>query len=312
MSAEAKPTVVDAARCDRAESRRAGVAAGPVVVGGTGGSGTRVVARILMSVGVNMGAQRNAEEDALALANFDWRFGPTLLALELQGQGADFGRWDGVLPDGAAAAFLQALRDHGANGHRPWGWKHPHAYLLLPFLRCMLPAARFVHVVRDGRDVALSANQRQLHHYGALVLGRDGSTALPVRSAAFWSRANALAADFGEAHMPADYLRVRLEDLCTNPVASVRTIARFLGLDALTQTHAAAIGQTVVTMPTSLGRWRSAPDTLRMTVQRAAMDALIRFGYLSPADAGHDADRYPRPLTSRASGSEIVGTRAGA
>ena len=39
---------------------------------------------------------------------------------------------------------------------RPWGWKEPRSIYLLPFFHRHLPALRFLHVVRDGRDMALS------------------------------------------------------------------------------------------------------------------------------------------------------------
>ena len=49
---------------------------------------------------------------------------------------------------------------------RPWGWKEPRSIYLLPFFHQQLPALRFLHVVRDGRDMALSANQNQLRKHG--------------------------------------------------------------------------------------------------------------------------------------------------
>src|SRR3954471_11566351 len=51
----------------------------PVVIGGTGGSGTRVVARMLRTAGVFMGGRLNSADDALDLAEFDWTWGLDLL-----------------------------------------------------------------------------------------------------------------------------------------------------------------------------------------------------------------------------------------
>ena len=58
--------------------------------------------------------------------------------------------------------FRRVLEDHCAPiaaNPRPWGWKEPRSIYLLSFLHRHLPALRFLHVVRDGRDMALSKNQ---------------------------------------------------------------------------------------------------------------------------------------------------------
>ena len=60
--------------------------------------------------------------------------------------------------DAAVARHLAPL----GGRPRPWGWKHPHSLLLLPLLVDAWPRLRFVHVVRDGRDMAFSANRNQL------------------------------------------------------------------------------------------------------------------------------------------------------
>jgi hypothetical protein len=51
----------------------------PLVIGGTGGSGTRAVARIVMRAGRFMGSRRNRSEDALDIADFDWLWGPAYI-----------------------------------------------------------------------------------------------------------------------------------------------------------------------------------------------------------------------------------------
>jgi Sulfotransferase family len=252
--------------------------AGPVAVGGTGGSGTRVVARLLLLLGVAMGSNRNAEEDAVPFADFDWQWGPELFALQLAGHDSAPGVWTDAVPEEAERQFLTVLRAH-RTGESQWGWKHPHSYLLLPFLGRLLPDLRFVHVLRDGRDVALSGNQRQLELYGPVLLG-DGLPAQGrvARSAAFWSRANCLAADYAERRLAGRYLRVRLEDLCADPERAVSRLAALLGLSPPdgAQRDAAA---RMVNPPSSLGRWRHEAQGTVDEVTRAAGPGLVRFGY---------------------------------
>ncbi|MDQ2935964.1 MAG: sulfotransferase [Acidobacteriota bacterium] len=50
---------------------------------------------------------------------------------------------------------------------RPWGWKEPRTIFLLAFFHKYFPNMKFLHVVRDGRDMACSANQNQLESHRA-------------------------------------------------------------------------------------------------------------------------------------------------
>ena len=88
----------------------------------------------------------------------------------------------------------------------------------MPFLDAVMPSLRFLHFVRDGRDMAFSENQNQLVKHGGALLGDELRKAkTPVRSIAVWSRVNAAAADYGESRLGERYLRVRFEDLCEQP-----------------------------------------------------------------------------------------------
>ena len=52
---------------------------------------------------------------------------------------------------------------------RPWGFKAPAAIVALPLLQRFFPAMRVVHVLRDGRDIALSSNRNQAMRYYNLL-----------------------------------------------------------------------------------------------------------------------------------------------
>src|SRR5205085_1459924 len=94
------------------------------------------------------------------------------------------------------------LRHHLAtlNGEAvAWGWKEPRSIYLLPFYRRRMPDLRFLHVVRDGRDMALSSNQNQLRKHGAMLLAPEElELPPPVQSITLWSRINLQATAFGE------------------------------------------------------------------------------------------------------------------
>jgi hypothetical protein len=156
---------------------------------------------------------------------------------------------------------------------RPWGWKEPRSIYLLPFLHRHLPALRFLHVVRDGRDMALSANQNQLRKHGdAALIPAD----LPprTRSIALWSWVNLEAKRYGEEELGPRYLRIRFEDLCEGPSEITARILEFVALGGDAHELAGA-----VVPPSSLGRWRTADEALVGELQRVAGDALVELGY---------------------------------
>ncbi len=241
---------------------------GPAVIGATGGSGTRVVARILRRAGLFIGTELNQMEDAFRLGGYSDRWINVSL----------FHR-DRPLPPDVKRAMLgdlgDVLREHcsGLVSKQAWGWKEPRSIYLLEFFHTHLPAFRFLHVVRDGRDMALAVNQRQLEKHGEAA---GIPTDLPpgVRSISLWSQMNLAAADFGETRLGDRYRRIRFEDLCACPVEVAAEIIGFLELDG-----DAAVVLDEVVPPDSLGRWRNEDPRTIAELERVASEALVELGY---------------------------------
>ena len=245
-------------------------ARGPNVIGATGGSGTRVVAHIVRAGGMFIGSRLNRSEDALDFGDYSDRWINRYLA-------GRRGAPHATLEEEMAGELRSIVADHCADLPADairWGWKEPRSIYLVPFLRAQMPTLRFLHFVRDGRDMAFSDNQFQLKKHGSAVLDGFVSWRRPVRSIALWGRVNSIAADFGEGQLGPDYLRVRFEDLCAEPVATVERIYEFLGLEG--DVVAAA---SEVQSPQTLGRWRERPRRLVARLQQEAEPTLRRFGY---------------------------------
>jgi hypothetical protein len=257
----AAPPVADA---EWLALRAAMQARGPGVIGATGGSGTRVVARIVQRSGMFIGADRNRSEDALDFAALS-------------------DRWVNAFAAGARppelVAELRALvaRQAGAAAEHPWGWKEPRSIYLLPLLDDELPGLRFLHLVRDGRDMAYSENQVQLRKHGDTLLGDDDGRSAALRSISLWRDVNLRAADYGEQRLGARYLRLRFEDLCMYPVAGVGEILDFFGLTG----DGERIAAEEVATPETLGRWRRQDAASVAELEGEAGAALERFGYQS-------------------------------
>jgi hypothetical protein len=262
------------------------VSGSPVVICGSGGSGTRIVARAVRHAGYFMGLNLNASDDSLDVAAFLNRWVDAYLEHEPwiapgpEGPGRSSAGWDGA-PQ-MAEDFVRTIDLHrsGALEEPHWGWKAPRTIFLLPFVHRQFPRMRLVHVVRDGKDMAYSKNQAQLVRHGAWVLSDEERERLaaPVRAMTFWSRVNLAAARYGEARLGERYLRVRFEDACADPATTIRRIFEHVGrADAPSASYAAAVAE--VAAPPTIGRWRGRNSEEVAALAEAGGAGLAKFGY---------------------------------
>jgi len=257
----------------------------PVVIGATGGSGTRVIHGVLETAGLFMGHRQklNHAGDAMDIEPvLDAYINPILSATNTLDYETD------DLPKKlrtaasrdlaiAVARFLSALPAPRTR----WGWKNPRSMYILPLIHALLPEVRFIHLVRDGRDMATSDNQNQPRkHYQALFAEPLNKTD-PSGSIRLWAAANLAVADWAERNLGECYLRLRFEDLCAEPENGVRRILEFAGFkDPEIQPALVTAGETVAA-PSSLNRWRQLDSAIAETLTRQGAVALARFGYAS-------------------------------
>ncbi len=258
---------------------------GPLVIFGTGGSGTRAIATLARQAGYYMGANLNSAADSQELGNFAGEWSNRYLHdsnwIEKMSEGSD--QREFPLPDQMAADFEAAIEEHRAaleDPDAPWGWKAPRTILLLPFVHRRLPSAQFVHLVRDGRDMAHSRNQNQLQRHGRFVLPpSDKRIPRPYASIMFWARVNLAATRYGERFIEGGYLRLRYEDLCSDPGEAAVRLRAFLDCP-VSEERMRSIAIEVVRPSDSLGRWRELEAGKVKGLERRGNEALRTFGYL--------------------------------
>src|SRR5207248_7075010 len=122
----------------------------PLVIGATGGSGTRVIARIAQLAGYNLGTKLNSAEDALEFYSFHDRWINPFVSAQRRRE--KLTSWQSAR---MKEAFYAALAGHVPEFERRsgrWGWKAPRSIYLLPFLHAQFDQLKFIHVLRDGRD----------------------------------------------------------------------------------------------------------------------------------------------------------------
>ncbi|HEY8467829.1 MAG TPA: sulfotransferase [Solirubrobacterales bacterium] len=120
----------------------------------------------------------------------------------------------------ALREFYRAYADK--HGKPRWGDKTPDYVRRMRRIKRTLPEAYFIHVIRDGRDVTLSTNQRIEQRGHRDPIG-------PEMAARRWrTRIEKARAD---GPVLGDYMEIRYEDLVTDTEATVRRVCSFIGLD---------------------------------------------------------------------------------
>ena len=257
--------------------------AAPVVLGGIGGSGTRVVTQLLQSLGFDMGSDLNQSLDDLGFTALFKR--PSLWPLEdhlpqlneaLSIYLGSRGQTNTSIPSGKhatrVAQLLDITRSAGewidtgdlyerqeclATPSKPtplWGWKEPNTHMLLPFLVAALPNIKYIHITRHGLDMAHSSNQTQLKLWGAHLLGRAVDTNSADDSLAFWCAAHDRLLQVRERSQK-QILVLPFESLFEEPDVILTHLCNFLALPE--SCHPAKAAISTLQKPQSLGRHRN-------------------------------------------------------
>lgn len=250
-------------------------------IGGLGGSGTRVFAAMLRHAGVHIGGDMNGPLDNLwftvlfkrpAWTRSQPANSQVVTAVRLFRQAMTMGL-SGVL-SAADQALIEGLKQEllpqgtwnsGAQGPQamrlmqsgpsrvatggPWGWKEPNTHVFLPYLNRLLPDFRYIHIVRDGLDMAFSDNTWQARHWEHMFgITPDVAMPMELRQLRYWLAANQTAVAYGRAQMPGRFMVIRYEDFCADPAPYWHQIRRLAGGAEDTE-----LPQDLV-QPTTIGR----------------------------------------------------------
>lgn len=107
-----------------------------------------------------------------------------------------------------------------AEGKKYWGEKTPYYILHLSTIMEMFPDARIVHIVRDGRDCALSMLERRW----------DLRIFNIYHAAYIWNKYVTSGLEFGKRN-PNIYFELKYESLLTTPQEVFRELCHFLNIE---------------------------------------------------------------------------------
>jgi hypothetical protein len=181
--------------------------------------------------------------------------------------------------------------------------KTPGNCFILPFLQSTFPDAKFVHIIRDGRDAALSLSRKPWYINENKDSGiRDPDGYLIGPSTRFWVeperteeyettddlhrciwlwRRYVEEALTGAASLPTgNYLAIRYEDLLADPATYADKISEFLDIEAAGSRTLFRNNMVDSARTDSIGGWQSAIDAdARSRLHAEAGELLLSLGY---------------------------------
>jgi len=261
----------------------------PVIVFNKSHSGSRMLAQLIDGAGIAMGAHLNESWDSLDMLELVeylvTRYYPDYSPL-----------WQPARPVDRELQRLigRVFERHleGVAAGRRWGWKLCEAVFILPVLDYCFPDAKYVHLIRDGRDVAFCDHKgpdspfwRKIYfntdrirtHAGLRLSAQAYRRRSYLYNAFHWANSVSIGRAYG-AMLRERYLEVRYEHLCSDFVRATQPL--LTALDA--PYPAAAIDRVQPTVfASSVGKFRRFPARWVGQVTAIEKPLLLELGYLA-------------------------------
>lgn len=188
------------------------------------------------------------------------------------------------------------------------GEKTPDYVRRLPLLHELFPSAKIIHIIRDGRDVALSLLDWATEKKGPGRLNLWSES--PLGTSALWWAWQVSSGRNAALHLgPDSYCEVLYESLVAEPEAELQRLASFLDLpytDAMARFHEGK--QRPKPKRSAKSAWLPATSGLRDWRADFSADDLALFESLSGellADLGYELGAGPTSTTTKARADQL-------
>ncbi len=224
-----------------------------IAIGALGGSGTRAIAQVLIQAGIFMGNDLNVSNDNLfftrLLKNPGWykkaslkEKNKRLYAFKKYMESGKIALKDLIIYYRSAytnpthSSELSFYSDvfkllfSKKISRDVWGWKEPNTQIYVSEIFNLFPNLKYIHVLRNGLDMAFSENKQQLNNWGwkyqIYLNGNETKNELAVKQLDYWieSTKGVIANSKGFENR---FLMVRHSDFCQNPQKEVDRILQF-------------------------------------------------------------------------------------
>ena len=248
----------------------------PIIVMSRGHSGTRVLGWVLDKIGIHMGTSlENPAADTQ-----DLRFTERIKRLSQkhlhEAPNTQLNARD-------LAQFQKQLIKYkswlGPNLQPGWGWKFPETYLISNYVHAALPKAKYIHMLRDGRDIAFKEHSTDRpKRLGKTLLKHIDALHEPahIRAARSWEF-QVKRFDSMSAPLKDNMISLRFEDLIQHPVETAERVSAFVGQE-LTEECRQYLSTKIDT--TRISQYRTEDPKLIAEVEKAIGPTLHQFGYL--------------------------------
>jgi len=263
----------------------------PLVIGGVGGSGTRVVAEIMMLAGIHLGYSLNPANDNLSFTLIfkrnKWllkvlkyelpihhyialhealllnkplslREKTTLLKVLFywaQRRETTLGLGRHWARRFVTEKLMAQIKKPEVSGR--WGWKEPNSHILLYQLFDYYPNMKYVHTIRHGLDMSLSENQQQLFNWCAMwgIETRCSPSEIRQRSLDYWLIVNERVVELQKQFGQDRVLIVNYDELCCDPFEPIKKLLTFADVSVSQDCFVSMA--TLPKAPSSLGRYKT-------------------------------------------------------
>lgn len=266
-----------------------------LVIGGVGGSGTRLIAMIVASLGLDIGNDLNESYDCLTSTLFFKRrdilsiseeeFNRLLNLFEKSFQSKSYTEDEMNFINSLVERFkYRGMKNYFIDRiqnitlkDRPimindliqtyntkitniksdylhldgYGFKEPNSHIILERLIKAYPEMKYIHVMRNGLDMAFSENQNQVKLWGYMYLSKADFTNIHYASLKYWCIVHKRILKIGE-RMGSKFYLLNYEKLCKYPNKELKKLCKFLNVDVR-----CSIGlKYLIEKPNSIGRFR--------------------------------------------------------
>ncbi len=251
----------------------------PIVIGGMGGSGTRVIANILIESGVFLGNDLNRAMDNLVFTRLFkdpmWFRATnkegiitrlkifekymTRQALSLNDLKETFSAFKkNKIHKTHKRYYLKFILKHfiDKNPSNLWGWKEPNTHIYIKYIAQYFDQLRYIHVIRNGLDMAFTKNQQQLFNWGFLFDINMSKNKMPLyyHQLNYWIKSNKRAIEIAQNILDHQFYLLNYDHFCLNPSIEIAKLMDFLGIEVKKEKTTSLIG--LVKLPKSIGRYK--------------------------------------------------------
>jgi hypothetical protein len=247
----------------------------PIVVMARGHSGTRVLAQVLNLLNIQMWSDQQRQS-----GDTNRKLSRTIKQIVKKDTfitaGEQYHSSSRIMFEKAVYNYYRQLGRPGSN----WGWKFPETYLIAPIVFETFPKARFIHFIRDGRDIAFKNHLTDdpTRKIGRKILKRLSALNKPdhIRTALSWQFQVESFDQFKQKLSNERLLELTFENLCIKPQASVNDLCDFLNT-SITRQCAAYINREI--NPAKVKQYQENDPDQILEVEHIIRDTLLRYDY---------------------------------